>query len=968
LYLIDHPGRIVTKEELLEAAWPGTFVQESVLKSCVLEIRKALGDNPKDPKCIATIHRRGYRFDDREIETAVLAAISESARSGIVGRETVLDGLCKLWKRASAGQRQLVFVTGEPGIGKSTLIQLFLAEAARTNAAPVLFGRCIQHYGTSEPYYPVFDALAGAVKDRSIPGLLDALRKYAPTWLIQMPGATPWEDREVLKGETVGATRERMLREMSEAIEVLSSSNPLILVLEDPHWSDISTLDLLSWIANRTRSARLLVMGSYRPLDVILSSHPIKSLKQNLAAAERCIEIELELLSARDIQAVLDQRFPGHCFPEHLAKLVHARTEGNPLFVHSVLDYAQSRMLITNRAGEWRFDAAAREFDSALPESLAKMIEAQIERLGAAQQATLEAASVAGTAFAVSLIAGEELTEASAEACCEDMARRNLFIRPAAPGSSAGGAGGAYEFGHALFRDVFYKRIAPARRARLHQCIGRRLEKACASRLDEVAAELACHFEESQDYQRAIVYLRLAAQRYAARHSVREALDALNRALELVDHVASPGKATAEIELIEQLGQAYRLMGLLTESATAFEKMHRLASQIGNVEWQLRARLWLAGVASFLDRARCLEEADQAIALCAHPIDSDLRASARGQAAYWNLLFRGWDEADAIASANALDAARRSYDRGSNALHASRHSYFQSLSSQYREACATAEEGVRIATEINNLLDYSMGHYFYAWALLHLGEWGRMGHLLHGAIEKAERNGHDFWILLFGLLESFRHIQAFSFDYPLQACSRHLETALALGHPLSVQMSHILLGLSCLGVGDLASARQHFQTIREGQAKERILMDWIWRMPLLFGISEMHLAAEDLESARREADEFISISSRTVECTWTALAYYTRARVAQAEGKVPAGLALISRGLETIGGCEAPLAEWRLHSLAAELSGDTLHFLQARTVIQKLAESLSSEDDLRRCFLSSPQVAQLMAETRSFTA
>jgi tetratricopeptide (TPR) repeat protein len=933
-----------------------------------LEIRKALGDNPKDPKCIATIHRRGYRFDDREIDAPAPAAIFENARSGVIGREAVLDSLRALWKRAAGGQRQVAFVTGEPGIGKSSLIELFVAETARNNAAPVLFGRCIQHYGASEPYYPVFDALAGAMKDRSIPELFGALRKHAPTWLVQMPGTAPPEDRESIRGETVGATRERMLREMSEVIEILSSASPLILVLEDLHWSDVSTLDLLSWIANRTQSARLLVIGSYRPVDVDLTSHPIKSLKQNLEAAGRCIEIELELLNAHDIRTIVDQRFPGHCFPENVAALVHGRTEGNPLFVHGVLDYSQSRRLITRQAGGWRFDAAACEFDSVLPESLAKMIEAQIERLGAPQRSTLEAASVAGTAFAVSLLTSEELPEASAEACCEDMARRNMFIRPAAAGGSPAGMGGAYEFAHALFRDVFYKRIAPARRTRLHQCVGESLEKAYASRADEVAAELAGHFEESQDYQRAIIYLRLAAQRYAARHSIREALDALNRALNLVEHLASPGKAAAEIELNEQLGQAYSLMGLLTESAGAFERMHELAFRVGNVECQLRARLWLAGVASFLDRARCLEQAREAVALCAHPVDSELRASAMGQAAYWNLLFRGWDEAGAIASANALDAARRGYDRAPNALHASRHSFFQSLASRYREACATAEEGVRIATEIDNLLDYSVGHYFYAWALLHLGEWGRMGRLLHGAIEKAERNGHDFWMLLFGLLESFRHIQAFSFDFPLEACHRHLETALRLSHPLSVQMSHILLGLSYLGVGDLASARQHFQKIRERQAKERILMDWIWKMPLLFGMSEMHLAAQDLESARQAADELVAVSSQTKECTWTALAYYARARVAQAQEEAPAGLELISKGLETIACREAPLAEWRLHALAAELSGDANHLLHARTVIQKLAASLTSEDGLQMCFLSSPQVAQVMSDARCSTA
>src|SRR5262249_19375125 len=150
-----------------------------------------------------------------------------------------------------SGRRQVAFVTGEPGIGKSTLISHFLSEIGAPATVAILHGHCVEHFGASEAYYPVFDALARGAKDGSVPLLVDVLRRHAPTWLVQMPGTASSEDRESLKEETLGATRDRMLREMSEAVEALVANQSVILVLEDLHWSDIPTLDLISWIANR---------------------------------------------------------------------------------------------------------------------------------------------------------------------------------------------------------------------------------------------------------------------------------------------------------------------------------------------------------------------------------------------------------------------------------------------------------------------------------------------------------------------------------------------------------------------------------------------------------------------------------------------------------------------------------------------------------------------------------------------
>jgi hypothetical protein len=286
-------------------------------------------------------------------------------------------------------------------------------------------------------------------------------------------------------------------------------------------------------------------------------------------------------------------------------------------------------------------------------------------------------------------------------------------------------------------------------------------------------------------------------------------------------------------------------------------------------------------------------------------VDDDLRTNVFGQVAYWNLLFRGWNEKDSLASSSALESALKAGDHAATALHTSRHSFFQSLSANYRQAWRTAEEGIRVATETRSLFDYSMAQYFQAWALLHLGEWGKMRALLRAATTRVDRNGHQVWVLLFGLLESLLHIQAFSFDDARAACRKHYARAHFLGHPLSLQISQVLLGLAELGAGDLTSARRSFNEIRELQSRCRILMDWIWKLPLQLGLAESGLAGGDLKSARDESEIFLSLAHDTAECTWIGLAHYTRARVALAEHDMALGAIEISRGLSAIEGREA---------------------------------------------------------------
>src|SRR5262249_6479160 len=172
---------------------------------------------------------------------------SSATETRVLGREAELAKMRGWLNVALAGDRQIVFVTGEAGIGKTTVVQAFLEKADELPNIRVARGQCLEQYGAGEAYLPLLDGFSRLCRSPGGDYVLNLLRHHAPTWLAQMPSLVPQSERTNLQAQTMGATRERMLREMAEVIETLSSETPLLIVLEDLHWSDYSTVDLLSY-------------------------------------------------------------------------------------------------------------------------------------------------------------------------------------------------------------------------------------------------------------------------------------------------------------------------------------------------------------------------------------------------------------------------------------------------------------------------------------------------------------------------------------------------------------------------------------------------------------------------------------------------------------------------------------------------------------------------------------------------
>ena len=604
--LMEQPGQLVTKEDLLNAAWPGTYVSDAALKVCISRLRQALGDLSHPPRYIETVHWRGYRLlnpiptaptpvPDAQVpvdhSTPPLQHPAPNIQHPIppvVGRDTELQELRQALVNARSGERHTILISGASGIGKTTLIEAFLAEAGQDPLLTIAKGQCMDHYGVGESYLPVIDAFSHLCRAPDGERIMTALRSHAPVWLSQFPSLLRTDERKQLRKEPYSLSRERVLREIAETIEALAMEHPFILVLDDLHWSDHATLDLLSFLARRIEPARLLLIGVYRPEELTQPNHPLKNIKHTLQTRQCCDELVIPPFTVETVEAYLHKRFPAHDFPSAFAAMLQRRTGGNPLFLVNILDHLTGQGVLSFTEQRWRLTGALEDIEMETPETIHQIISAQIDRLASEEKFILEAASVAGMEFAAATVAaglGFDIVEV--ETCCEELARRGQFLRSRSPEAWPDGTiTASYAFLHSLYQQTWYERVTAARRVQLHQRIGERGEQAYRNQPQGVAAELAEHFEQGRDTRRAILYRQYAAENAAHRFGYHEAIFHLTKGVTLLaTQPSSPDSLRQEIALQNALGTART--AVLGYAAPEVEEAYLRAR---NLSWQMEVK------------------------------------------------------------------------------------------------------------------------------------------------------------------------------------------------------------------------------------------------------------------------------------------------------------------------------------------------------------------------------------------
>ncbi len=435
----------------------------------------------------------------------------------LVERDRELAALRDALAAALAGHGSLVLIGGEAGLGKTTLAETTLAEAA-TQGALALVGRC---YDLSEtpPYGPWAEAL-----DRAPTG--DALPALPPAVL------PPERDGAALTGT------DAIQRRVRDYLAALAATRPLALLLEDLHWADPASLDLLRIIARGLAEVPLLLLATYRS-DELTRRHPLYAQLPTLVREARATRLELHRLEEGDLRALVQGRYA--LPPADEARLVAyllARAEGNPFYAGELLRSLADERILQWRDGGWRLgDPGAAH----LPALLRQVLDARLDRLGAAGRDLLATAAVIGQAVPLALWAAVAGTD---EDGLLDAIERGVAARLVVESPD----GAAVRFAHALIREALYEGLLATRRRRLHLRLGETL--AATPRPDPDA--VAHHFQRAGD-ARAGAWLTVAGERAQRAYAWQTASARYEAALALLDTTGDT--AGSRILLLRRLAQ-----------------------------------------------------------------------------------------------------------------------------------------------------------------------------------------------------------------------------------------------------------------------------------------------------------------------------------------------------------------------------------------------------------------------------
>jgi DNA-binding winged helix-turn-helix (wHTH) protein len=979
-YLINHPGRLISQDEFLDVLWSNVHVQPEVLKSHILAVRAALDDNPKKPRFIETVRQRGYRFiatvtEGHPVDDAIPAS---STRVRLVGRERLMSRLKGYFSNAAAGQTTVVFVSGEAGIGKTAFVDEFLAEAVSSNSGTsVARGQCVEAFGEIEPWYPVLEAISRLCRGPASGETVQLLGTVAPTWLVQFPTLTTRQHRETLHQEIIGATRGRMLREISEFLELIAAQTPTILLFEDIHWSDLSTLDLISLIARRRSHAKLMLLATYRPVDAEVTGHPLAFVVQNLQLKRTSFELELEPLQLSAVQSFLnrsDRMSDASC---GLARSIYRQSGGNPLFMLATIDDLVERGLVRSTNDGWEPNGPLDKIDHVIAKTLGQVIETQIRRLSGDQQRVLEAGSLTQVSFCAAINAAAiNMPPDSFEDICEELRQKHRIIRRTGVYSFPDGSvSHRYEFGHAIYRQVCVERQSPIRFAHANDLVATRMETLFASNLAEAASELALLRAAASDWKAAQGYLRLALQTAMKRYAHREALAILEQALMLSEKLSERERKEANIGFIESRAEIYAAAHDPLTSET-YEQLAKEATNLGLIDVEARAWLGLAYARSWFNVEQSLEALKRALHLSLRQSQPHMKARTQMSSYTWRIWISGWNEHDVECCEAVLSSLSDSSDLLTLAWGMIEYSMLLMISTRYREGHDTIIANYRTLIEcaesrpeINITRAIWMTRLGIPWSLMFRGEFGQALREFDSGIEMCVKNGNGYGART---LRIYRiGVLLHCMDYPgvLDACRRIAESSESATDseagfeeailPAEVRLCSILTGLAHAGLGNTDEALTCLHAVQEQMDRHPVIFDWYWRLSVESGLAELWLAKGDFARAAVQAGRAVELALATAERTFQALAWDVRARVALRSANLATAQEAIEKALLTIQKYETPLADWKVHTSASciyEAVGDhlaaTKHGRLAAEGKTGLANSLPKNHPLRDGFES----------------
>ena len=546
LALMQSRGTVVEKDDLMRQLWPDTAVEEGNLTQQISTVRKALGESPGDHRFIVTVARRGYQFVAPVAASELPLSVD---KHHTVGRIRETQYLRRAFDETLAGRGLLVCVVGEAGIGKTTLVEHFLESV--TSRCVTLRGRCSERLAPGESHLPVLEGIETLVRRDAAAAQL--LSQLAPSWYAQVASAVGTVAGRAARAPVL--SQECQKRELGRFFAELAGRSPVVLWLDDLHWADLSTLDLVVYLAARADSWPLLVVVSYRSQE--LGHEPFLQSLRDLHARSRARELSLGFLTQDEVAEYLSLECPGLACAPDLCALLYRRTEGNPLFLAALTLELKERGEIRCRDGSWTTTLPVSELGRDIPVSVRHLIDRAVGRLDAIDRHILSAGSVQGMEFDSAVIARAlEMAPADVEERLATLAAQGNVVRPLPPDDTSQRiVNQRYAYIHVLYHEGLYASLVPSRRIALSGAVGDALRALNADRPERVAHQLAILFEAAHRPAEAIDQYLRAAQQAVCVSASREAVNLARRGLVLVRALPDdPETRSRELQLLITLG------------------------------------------------------------------------------------------------------------------------------------------------------------------------------------------------------------------------------------------------------------------------------------------------------------------------------------------------------------------------------------------------------------------------------
>ena len=900
--------------------------------------------------------------DIAEKSSEVLSQEIRSIEALTVGRSEELAVLQAGFESAITGKGRLMCVTGEPGMGKTTLVEKFIHERAADGTACIIArGRSSERLAGTEGYLPLLEALED-LSQKFGPSFAEVLELSAPTWFVEVTpsAASEISDKSVIV-DAKARSQERMKREMSIFLEQISEIRPMILVLEDLHWADISTIDVLAHIGSKCGSIPVLVIVTYRPADLLLSENEFERIKLDLQAKGLCREISLGFLSPEHIESYLEHEFSGHGFPEEFAELIHARTEGNPLFVVDLVRNLRDRGVVSKNKDGWTLRQSIPDVRSELPESLLSLIQRKLGQLPDGDSKLLALAAVQGGEFDSAVVAKIlAIDTADVEDRLKVLENVYSFVTCIEEKEFPDGSLTThYRFAHVLYQNALYDSLSASRRAALSLSVAEALLGVQAGEDSNVASELAFLLEVGRDFARASDYFLMAGQKAVQVAANQEAVVLFKHAIANAEKLQNDERRSRILRVALSLGQLHSSMSP-PEAVNDFALAEKMARESGNTEAEIKAICGQGMAEFFLYRLAEAEKHGKRAQELAHSVNSDVGAAS-------SEVVLG---AESLASGHLIKAGQYFHhaipilqEKGCPTQVMQgvlMHGLQNVWELDYERANATLSWAMDRATEHGAVLQIVMNQFFLT---MLLGNQGKLSEALD-LVQKAKRFSelHSNQKFLCRIVNTqgwlYRELQDVEAALPLDEES--VQIAQEAGETHVEANAQLNIAHDYCALGDMEQSFQHLQEAEK--LKQDIWYHWRFGIRLNAEKANYLIACSDLDRARSCASESLQEAKKAKIRKYISWAHKLLGDIDVLEERVEEARTHFGAALGILEGHPCPILEWKILSSAADLAKQlkdvsTSEELAARrqTVIQSLADS-TEDEGLRRTFLSSKAV------------